>query len=170
MISGEQGSSKTTTARVCRALCDPNLAPGRAPPRDERDLISTASNSHVMSYDNLSSMPPWLADGLARIATGSGYAARELHTNMDEVVFEGQRPVILNGIPDLGGRADLGDRALTVHLPPIPDDQRRTERESWTTFNQHRPSLLGALLDAASAALREQIGRASCRERVGQYV
>src|SRR3546814_4508346 len=97
MISGEQGSSKTTTARVCRALCDPNLAPGRAPPRDERDLISTASNSHVMSYDNLSSMPPWLADGLARIATGSGYAARELHTNMDEVVFEGQRPVILNG-------------------------------------------------------------------------
>src|SRR3546814_20193809 len=74
---------------------------------------------------------------------------------MDEVVFEGQRPVILNGIPDLGGRADLGDRALTVHLPPIPDDQRRTEREYWTTFNQHRPSLLGALLDAASAALRE---------------
>src|SRR3546814_15506586 len=62
MISGEQGSSKTTTARVCRALCDPNLAPGRAPPRDERDLISTAPTSHVMSYDNLSSMPPWLAD------------------------------------------------------------------------------------------------------------
>src|SRR3546814_18237418 len=62
MISGEQGSSKTTTTRVCMALCDPNLAPGRAPPRDERDLISTASNSHVMSYDNLSSMPPWLAE------------------------------------------------------------------------------------------------------------
>src|SRR3546814_4587582 len=45
MISGEQGSSKTTTARVCRALCDPNLAPGRAPPRDERDLIRSAEHT-----------------------------------------------------------------------------------------------------------------------------
>src|SRR3546814_4007594 len=95
-----------------------------------------------MSYDNLSSMPPWLADGLARIATGSGYAARELHTNMDEVVFEGQRPVILNGIPDLGGRADLGDRALTVHLPPIPDDQRRTERERSEEHTSELQSLM----------------------------
>src|SRR3546814_11653767 len=104
--------------------------------------VCSSDLSHVMSYDNLSSMPPWLADGLARIATGSGYAARELHTNMDEVVFEGQRPVILNGIPDLGGRADLGDRALTVHLPPIPDDQRRTERAYWTTFNQARKNVV----------------------------
>src|SRR3546814_19602706 len=102
-------------------------------------------------------MPPWLADGLARIATGSGYAARELHTNMDEVVFEGQRPVILNGIPDLGGRADLGDRALTVHLPPIPDDQRRTEREYWTTFNQHRPDRK-SVVKGKSVSVRVDLG------------
>jgi hypothetical protein len=37
-----------------------------------------------------------------------------LHTDHDEMIFEGQRPVLLNGIPLLTDRADLADRAVTI--------------------------------------------------------
>jgi len=38
VLSGEQGSAKSTAAAMLRALVDPNTAPLRALPRDERNL------------------------------------------------------------------------------------------------------------------------------------
>ena len=154
LLAGEQGSAKSTSSRICRALIDPNTATSRAAPRDERDLVAAASNSWILSFDNLSGLPVWLADAICRLSTGGGYSARQLHTDMDEALFEGQRPILLNAIPDLGGRADVGDRALSVTLPPIPDSRRRPERTFWADFEEQRPFLLGALLDAVAAALR----------------
>jgi hypothetical protein len=49
-IAGEQGSAKTTLTRVLRALVDPNVAPGRALSRDERELMITANNGHVLAF------------------------------------------------------------------------------------------------------------------------
>jgi hypothetical protein len=37
-LYGEQGAAKSTSARVLRSLLDPNAAPLRSQPRDERDL------------------------------------------------------------------------------------------------------------------------------------
>src|SRR5207249_10940173 len=38
-LTGEQGSAKSTAARVLRSLVDPSSAPLRSKPRDERDLM-----------------------------------------------------------------------------------------------------------------------------------
>ena len=54
IFQGEQGSAKSTHARVLRNLIDPFTAPLRAEPRDGRDLMIAANNSWVLSYDNLS--------------------------------------------------------------------------------------------------------------------
>ena len=77
-----------------------------------------------------------------------------LHTDKDEVVFEGQRALIFNGIPSLTDRADLADRAMTIHLQVIPEERRRPKNEIATEFERAWPGILGALLDAVSAALR----------------
>lgn len=153
-LVGEQGSGKTAAAKLMRALVDPNDAPLRSVPRDERDLIVTAVNAHVLAFDNLSGMSGWFADGLCRIATGSGYSTRRLHTDREEEVFAAARPIILNGIPNLTDRADLADRALAIHLPNISEDRRRPESDFWRDFEAAAPGILGALLDAVSAALR----------------
>ncbi len=79
---------------------------------------------------------------------------RELHSDKAEVLFDAQRPVILNGIPNLGTRADLADRALAITLAPISPEARRTERELFAAFESARPEILGALLDGVSSALR----------------
>src|SRR5581483_10769158 len=152
----EHGSGKSWTANRLRDLVDPNEAASRAEPREPRDLVIAARNSWILSLDNVSSLPGWLSDGLCRLATGSGFATRELFTDEDEVLFTATRPMIVNGIGDVVTRSDLLDRSLLVTLQPIPDERRRDERELLRGFADVRPRVLGALLDAVSAALRDR--------------
>ena len=155
VLQGEQGSAKSSTARVLRALLDPSSAPLRAVPREERDLMIAARNGWVLNFDNLSGIPTWLSDALCRLATGGGLATRALYSDFDEVLFDAQRPIIVNGIDDLASRDDLRDRSIIVTLPNIRAEDRRDEHEFWTDFETARPRILGALLDALSGALRE---------------
>jgi hypothetical protein len=78
--------------------------------------------------------------------------------------------VILNGIPSLAARPDLAGRSIVLTLPPIADSQRRTEAEFWAEFNQRAPCILGALLDAVSAGLRNlPTTRLSYRPRIADF-
>ena len=153
VLHGEQGSAKSTAARVLRALIDPSSVPLRAAPRDIRDLMISANAGWVVNLDNLSKLPPWLSDSLCRLSTGGGFATRELYTDEDEMLFDAQRPVILNGIEELATRSDLLDRSLLIHLPTIAPEGRRPEVEFWEAFERARPRILGALYDAVSEAL-----------------
>jgi hypothetical protein len=144
-ISGEQGSAKTFLSKMLRALVDPNCAPVRTLPREERDLFIAANNGHVLVFDNLSGLPSWLSDTLCRLASGGGFAGRQLYTDQDEVLFDAARPVILNGIEDVITRPDLAERALFLTLPSISEAQRRPEKDLWREYELARPRLLGAL-------------------------
>src|SRR5262249_35868902 len=97
-----------------------------------------------------------LSDALCTLATGGGFATRELYTDADEKLFDAVRPVVLNGIEDLATRGDLLDRAINLTLPQIPDERRGDEDDLWRQFEESRPRLLGALLDAVSTALRNR--------------
>ena len=153
-LSGEQGSAKSSFAKVLKALLDPNSTPNRSLSREERDLFIAASNGHVLAYDNISGLPAWLSDAICRLSTGGGFAVRKLCTDQDEVLFDGARPVILNGIEDSITRPDLADRAIPLVLQPIPESQRRSEKELWDAYEPERPRLLGALLDAMVVGIR----------------
>jgi hypothetical protein len=152
-VHGEQGSAKSTLVRVLRSLIDPNVAALRSTPRDERDLVIAANNGWLIALDNLSHLQDWLSDALCRLATGSGFATRELYSNAEETIFAAQRPIVLNGIEELATRADLLDRAILLYLPTIPEEKRQDEQAFWQAFEQARPHILGALLDIVSAAL-----------------
>ena len=154
VLSGEQGSAKSTFSAILRALLDPNTAPLRALPREDRDLFIAASNGHVLAFDNVSGLPAWISDTLCRLATGGGFAVRQLYTDQDEVLFDAARPVILNGIEDIVTRPDLADRAVFLTLEPIPEERRRPEAELWAAFEAERPRILGVLLDAVVEGLR----------------
>jgi hypothetical protein len=153
-LHGEQGSAKSTASRVLRSMVDPSTAPLRSLPRDERDLIIAAGNSWLFTLDNLSVIDGWLSDALCRLATGGGFSTRELYSDAEEVIFDAQRPVLLNGIEELSSRPDLLDRAIVLQLPGLQDDKRQPERVFWARFEEARPRILGALLDALAGALR----------------
>jgi len=155
-LSGEQGSDKSTFSAVLRALIDPKAAPLRALPQEDRDLFIAANNGHILAFDNLSGLPAGISDTLCRIATGGGFAVRQLYTDQDEVLFDAARPVILNGIEDIVTRTDLADRTIFLTLEAIPEERRRPEKELWAEFDVARPQLLGTLLDAVSHGLKQR--------------
>ena len=170
ILTGEQGSAKSTVSKVLRSLVDPSTLATRSFPGDERDLVIAAQGAHVLAFDNLSRIKPAMADALCRIATGGGFATRKLHSDADEVLFDATRPCILNGIPDLAERADLADRAITLTLPTISETRRAYEADFWTRYTDAQPLILAGLLDAVTCAM-SRIGsvRHSRRPRLADF-
>lgn len=141
---------------MLRALVDPNHADLRSAPRDERDLMIAAANSWMVAFDNLSIIPGPLSDALCRLATGGGFATRELFTDGEGKLFNATRPILINGIEELGTRPDLLSRVIAVALPSIPAGRRKPEADLWPAFAQARPRILGAFLTALSVVLRNK--------------
>ena len=153
VLTGEQGSGKSTAAKMLRALVDPNVSPLRSLPRDERDLFIAAVNGWALAFDNISGLSRWTSDALCKLSTGGGFSTRELFSDDEETLLDALRPVVLNGITDFVDKQDLVDRALQVRLPSIPKDKRRPEAAIWKRFDEARPGVLGALLDVAVKGL-----------------
>jgi hypothetical protein len=153
-IHGPHGSTKSTSARVVRSLVDPSTMPLRAEPHGERDLAIASGNAWVIGFDNISYLEPWLSDALCRLATGGGFGTRTLYENDEETILSAKHPVILNGIEEFGTRPDFLDRNLSINCRELAPGQRKPERVFREEFNAAQPRILGAVLDAVSAGLR----------------
>jgi hypothetical protein len=153
-LSGEHGSAKTSASRYLRGVIDPNISVARAAPRKEEDLLIAASNSWIVSFDNLSFISQNLSDGLCRLSTGGGLSKRELYTNGDEFILDARRPQIVTSIEEVAKSGDLINRLILTTLNRIDDQDRRTEDELDREFDAALPGILGALLDAVSCGLR----------------
>jgi hypothetical protein len=154
VIQGEQGSAKSTLARVIRSLVDPSTAPLRSAPTDERDLMIAATGSWLLSFDNLSRIREWFSDALCRLATGAGLSTRELYTDAGQIIFNSQRPILVNGIEELAVRQDFRDRAVILILPTLSREKRRDEGTFRKELDGKLPEIFGAVCDALSVGLR----------------
>ncbi len=154
VISGEQGTAKSTLMSFLRQLVDPNTAALRTLPRDVRDLFIAANNSFILAFDNLSYLSDWTSDALCRLSTGGGFATRTLHTDDEEILFDAMRPILMNGIESVGTRGDLVDRSIILRLEPIPEDKRQTAKRLQMQFNDACPYIFGAVINMLSHGLK----------------
>jgi hypothetical protein len=154
VLHGEQGSAKSTLARILRLLIDPQSAPLLGQPKSERDLMVTAVNGWLLAYDNISVLPTWLSDSLCQLVFGGALSCRTLFSNDERSVIFAQRPVILNGIDEFVRRGDMTDRTVFLHLRPILPTARRAEDEFWRAFHADYPRILGGVLDAVVGGLQ----------------
>ena len=114
--------------------------------------IATSSSrrrTRIVAFDNVSRVPRWLSDTLCGLATGGGFATRQLYSDADEALFDACKPIILTAIEDYVGRADLVDRSVFITLEPILEASRRPEAE----LDAARPRILGAFLDPVAHGL-----------------
>jgi hypothetical protein len=152
-LTGEQGTAKSTAARLAVCLVDPSPAPLRTPPTEMRSWAAAASASWVVALDNVSSIPAWFSDTLCKAVTGDGIVERALHTDDDINVLTFRRCIALTTI-DAGRLAgDLAERLLPVELARIPAGQRRPDAEIAAAYDSVRPAVLGALLDLTARVL-----------------
>ena len=156
LLQGEQGSAKSTTARIIKSLIDPSAMPLATMSSGERDLVLMASQCWCLNFDNLSGLKTKMADALCRLSSGGGFATRKLYSDSEQKVFNAKKPVIMNGISDLATRHDLADRSIVVTLPAIHPTKRRTEREIRDQLTAIRPRVLAALYLAVSKALARE--------------
>jgi hypothetical protein len=153
LLYGEQGTAKSTAAKLAVRLVDPSPAPLRTPPKDIRAWSVTASASWTVALDNLSTIAQWFSDTLCKAVTGDGIVDRALFTDDDVSVISFRRVIAITAI-DTGGLAgDLAERTIPVELQPIPEEGRRTEEEVETAYAAASPATLAALLDLTAAVL-----------------
>jgi hypothetical protein len=152
VFSSQQKSGKSTSARVLCELFDPNVAALVGKPKSEEDLFISVSNRLIVAFDNMSFIDENLSDALCRIATGGSYVKRKLHSDNSEIILKAKNPILLNGIGDLTTRGDLLDRSIVINLPTL--QEKADEGKFWREFEEAKPRILGALLDAVSEVLK----------------
>ena len=155
-LEGSMGSGKSILARILRYLIDPHAVPLRCVPADPAAAACMASNNWVLALDNLESIAKWLSNFLCCVATGGGYSARMHYSNDEESVMSFRRPAITTAIGGFSGAPDLGDRTLKIGVPTIAATARRRESDILEDLEKIRAGVLGALLDAVSAGLRNK--------------
>jgi len=151
-LSGDQGSSKSTTSRIIRSLIDDSYTPLPSIPDNERDLMIVANTGYYLGVDNVSFLPPKLSDSLAKISTGASFAARKLRTDSETVQFSVSAPIILNGISEtIINRGDLAERSIIIKLPKLK--VKKSEAYLLENFKNDAPKILGGILDITSKIL-----------------
>ena len=150
LLSGEQGSGKSTATKLLVSLLDPSPAPLRTPPRSVEQWVTAAAGSWAVALDNVSEVSDWLSDSLCRGSTGDGDVRRRLFSNSDLSVFSFKRVVLLNGIDLARINEDLADRLVNVRLDLIPDSARKEETALLARWASAYPRILGAVFDLAA--------------------
>jgi len=153
LLQGVMGAAKSSTSKALRKVIDPNVSLIDSPPKDAQNLAIRASKGAVTAFDNLSSVPEWLSDAFCRMVSGVPYTSRELYSDDEEVILRIHISLILNGIPHLGDRGDLADRAISLWLGRMVGAGQKTDEEVDTQFEAIHARVLGALLDACSIGL-----------------
>ena len=153
-LAGDQGTGKSTTARIVRAPVDPHEVDIQPKPKSEDDLFVNADSQWLNAYDNLSTLDQHWSDAFCRISTGTGYSKRKLCTDRETARFKVARPQIITAIVDVVAAPDLLDRSLLAQQPDV--GVNADEDELYAAVGELAPRVLGQLLDAAAVALKRQ--------------
>lgn len=154
VIHGEKGASKTTTMRMNKSLIDPSPRDVSSMPKATQDLAISINNTYMACYDNLDIISSERSDLLCIASTGGVYPKRKLYTNDEESMMSLKSKITLNGINVVAIKPDLLDRCIVLALERIPESERMEERLIWSSFNEDKPKILGAILTALSRAKR----------------
>jgi hypothetical protein len=154
LLHGVQGAAKTTNGRMARTMVDPSASVSVPLRRDDAEVAQVLDHHAMPLFDNLSGITTSQADLLCQAVTGGGFSKRGLYTDDEDRLFSFRRAMILTGITVPTVAPDLLDRSLLIELKRVSPDNRREESELWRDFEEMRPRLFGALLDALAGAMR----------------
>lgn len=154
ILYGPQGAAKTTVARMLRELIDPSVITTLAMPNNLKDLVQLISHQWFVFFDNVTYISDLISNALCRVVTKEGFVKRELFTNDDVVIFCFSHCVGINGINLVSRKPDLLDRAILFKLERIRENQRKSEQEIWTDFENKKSIILGGIFNVLSKAMK----------------
>ncbi len=154
IVYGAQGSAKSTLCKLLRNIIDPSKVEVLGFPRTVTELVQHLSHHWCSVYDNASPILPWVSDELCKVVTGGGFSKRELYTDDEDIIYQMQRCVIINGINLVASKPDLLERAILFNLDRVERKNRRSEKELYSAFEKERPKILGGVFDTLVETIR----------------
>lgn len=144
LLTGSQGSGKTTRSRWLRSLVDPSEVPvlGEI---EMRQLVQTFAHHAVACFENVSTFNRAVSDQFCRAVTGDGVERRKLYTDSDSVLYSFRRAILINGLAIPSERPDFLDRSIVLEF--TRPEEFKTASELDAAFNAASGRMLGALLD-----------------------
>lgn len=153
VLTGEKGSSKSTTMRKLEKLIDPKTSDLCGIPKGSDGLELRLANTYFLSLDNLSTISRHVSDIIARAVTGGSVTKRALYHNTKEIVLHIKAMVAMNGVTLITRESDLLDRSLILELNRISAKEIKSEQELWDSFEEDRPKILGCIFRILEHAL-----------------
>ncbi len=153
VIFGEKGAAKSTACAFLKKIIDPSAMETLSLPSDEKSRNIIFRQHWFAAFDNVSEISKKMSDALCRAVTGNGTQVRKLFTDSDDVVFNFQRCIAINGVNNVATRSDLLDRSILFELQRVPDAERRERVEMQKEFEADRPAILGGIFDILAKAL-----------------
>ena len=119
MLGGEQGTGKSTAARLIVGLVDPSPALLRSEPRDPEAWAMAASGSWCVVIDNVSRIPGWWSDATCwRRCTWPGRGTPRWMTPAGRGTFPGATPTPRRGRRFNGSTPRRRDESMTERMNP----------------------------------------------------
>lgn len=153
VITGTQGSGKSTAARLFKMILDPGTTTLTVIPRKHEDLDLLLMRHAFLALDNLSNLPPSVADTLSAVITGAKLQRRKLHSDDELLTIHADLTLCFTSINSLSDRPDFLERTLRIQLDRIEAVDRRADDELDVTFTAALPEILGGLLSILAKGL-----------------
>ena len=153
-IHGPQGSAKSFLLRLIKMLIDPAKPPLLTMPKITQEFIQQVYHNYLAYYDNVKYISQERSDEICKAVTGIGSTKRKLYTDSEDVIYEYEHCLSINGINVALIESDALDRALMIELTEIDDENRRKEEEILAEFERIKPKLLGYIFDILVKAMQ----------------
>lgn len=153
VVTGPQGSGKSTIARFFKCLIDPGNPALTMIPRKPEDLDLLLARNFFLALDNLSTLLPDVADTLSGVITGAAPQRRKLHSDAELLTLVADLTLCFTSINSLSDRPDFLERTLRIQLERIEDNNRLADDELDTAFATALPEILGGLLSLVAKGL-----------------
>lgn len=166
ILDGMAGSAKSSTLDTIVQILDPKVGAQGGLPASEDDLVVSAYQSAIMSFDNVGSIAK-VSDALCRLSTGGGLMKRKLYSDGDVFSVDAMRPLIIAGLDPTAYKQDLIERLVRVSLTKpsayMDEDEFREYREA------NFPRWRGALYSLVSRVLKNIDGVEQTSSRFGVF-
>ena len=173
ILDGSAGSAKSSTLGTLIEILDPKVGAMAGEPSSEDDLVVSAYQSAVLSFDNVDTLAR-LSDALCRLSTGGGLSKRKLYSDGDVFSVDAMRPLLVAGLDPTFYKQDLIERIIRVTLTR---PKHYMDEEEFREYRRvHVARWRGALYSLVSDVLRDvhTIKQTSSRfgmfSRVGECV